>query len=496
MIIKFFSYDKNGNRLTYDSYVQTDSTAYFYGPDTLRSAQTVGNHLDSLRTGVGPTFPMEYDASGNLWKDTRTGFWYNYDCYNQLNRARWGKPDSSHTLWFGYSTAGQRVYKNHYHYYTIENCDDPYEEPDPGGVVYRSPSFPPPDDDNCYFHDTTYTRYVRGKGKVLAEYVDGGHIAGFNLKNTYIYAGDQRIAMIDRFGTTHFYLNDHLGSARVIVAENGTIKDKYEYFAFGAPDSQTVSTNQAYRYTNKPFDEEGRFDLYYYGARYYDPSTGRFTQVDPMRGKYPAWGPYVYCADNPLRNIDPDGRDTRRGYEEKERELGYSNGSSSSSSATITALRNEAVPVATGFMTAAQNRAHSGLSTASTGAKNTSTILGSTGSGLLICPGTQSAAVPVLAGATGASIAHVTLEAGKQLVKPKGGGWSDVGILAVTEGAGMLLNVGKMVKTVKNISSVNAKQLTGLGNLFWSVISTAVTSSTSADGGDNGDPEPEPNEGE
>jgi uncharacterized protein RhaS with RHS repeats len=49
--------------------------------------------------------------------------------------------------------------------------------------------------------------------------------------------------------------------------------------------------------------------LYYFGARYYDPEVGRFIGVDPLSEEYPGWSPYVYCLNNPLKNIDPDGRD-------------------------------------------------------------------------------------------------------------------------------------------------------------------------------------------
>ena len=74
---------------------------------------------------------------------------------------------------------------------------------------------------------------------------------------------------------------------------------------------EQTSTNQAYKYTGKPFDDEGGFDLYYYEARYYDRAGQRFISVDPLAGKYPGWSPYVYTLGNPLKYVDPDGRETQ-----------------------------------------------------------------------------------------------------------------------------------------------------------------------------------------
>jgi len=99
-----------------------------------------------------------------------------------------------------------------------------------------------------------------------------------------------------------------LGSARRVITSNGISRDKYVYHPFGGEASFTINTLQTRRYTGKTLDEEMGLDLYYYGARYYDPTLGRFTQVDPLANKYPAWGPYVYCADNPLKYRDPNGK--------------------------------------------------------------------------------------------------------------------------------------------------------------------------------------------
>ena len=60
--------------------------------------------------------------------------------------------------------------------------------------------------------------------------------------------------------------------------------------------------------TGKELDEETGYG--YFGARYMDHElmTG-WLSVDPMSDKYPSLSPYNYCAWNPVKLIDPDGRE-------------------------------------------------------------------------------------------------------------------------------------------------------------------------------------------
>ncbi|MFT3995162.1 MAG: RHS repeat-associated core domain-containing protein, partial [Dysgonomonas sp.] len=50
-------------------------------------------------------------------------------------------------------------------------------------------------------------------------------------------------------------------------------------------------------------------NLYDYSARQMDNAVPRFTSIDPHAEKYPSISPYAYCNNNPLRYIDPDGKD-------------------------------------------------------------------------------------------------------------------------------------------------------------------------------------------
>ena len=59
-----------------------------------------------------------------------------------------------------------------------------------------------------------------------------------------------------------------------------------------------------YAFNAKELDEET--GMYYYEARYYAPPT--FTSRDPLFEKYFWMSPYAYCANNPVKYVDPDGR--------------------------------------------------------------------------------------------------------------------------------------------------------------------------------------------
>jgi RHS repeat-associated protein len=83
-----------------------------------------------------------------------------------------------------------------------------------------------------------------------------------------------------------------------------------QYLPFGEPwVSQTSNSYEGAKYTFSGKERDKETGLMYFGARYYNPEYGIWNQVDPLHAKYPYQSPFVYCANNPLRVIDPNGKD-------------------------------------------------------------------------------------------------------------------------------------------------------------------------------------------
>ena len=110
--------------------------------------------------------------------------------------------------------------------------------------------------------------------------------------------------LINSVWTPSFYGQDGSGSVRQLTNAADGVTDTYDYDAFGNKVNSTGTTPNNYLYRGEQYDAD--LGLYYLRARYYNPATGRFLNVDPLAGQ--GQRRYEYAAANPISRSDPSGR--------------------------------------------------------------------------------------------------------------------------------------------------------------------------------------------
>ncbi len=115
---------------------------------------------------------------------------------------------------------------------------------------------------------------------------------------------DEPLAML-RSSATSYYQADGLGSVTSLSNGAGALAQTYTFDSFGKQTASSGSLVNPFQYTGREFDSET--GLYYYRARYYDPSAGTFLGEDPIR--FEGSGPnfYNYVGNNVTNFVDPWG---------------------------------------------------------------------------------------------------------------------------------------------------------------------------------------------
>ena len=262
-------YDKNGNILGLKRYGQTSANGY--GLVDNLSVTLSGNQLKRVDDSVsgsafGDNFDFKdgakqnteyfYDANGNLSKDLNKKI-INIQ-YNYLNLPDRIEFEDGSSISYLYDAAGTKLRVVHSiagNTTTTDYC---------GNVVYEN-----------------------GTPKTLL--TDSGFVSLSGSKY-------------------HYYLQDHEGNNRVVASQDGVVEEVNHYYPFGGIFASTSSV-QPYKYNGKELDRKGGLDWYDYGARMYDAALGRWHVMDPSSEKYYGVSPYNYCANNPVKYIDPDGKD-------------------------------------------------------------------------------------------------------------------------------------------------------------------------------------------
>jgi RHS repeat-associated protein len=148
---------------------------------------------------------------------------------------------------------------------------------------------------------TTVTRYIYDNEDILLELNSSNQIVA---RYTHGPGIDEPLIM-EKNAQSFYYHADGLGSITEVTNQSGGVVQRYAYSSFGKIESQ-LDPNfvQPYTYTSREFDAET--GLYYYRARTYDSTAGRFLQQDPI-GFAGGVNFYAYVGNAPTTFIDAWG---------------------------------------------------------------------------------------------------------------------------------------------------------------------------------------------
>jgi RHS repeat-associated protein len=170
-------------------------------------------------------------------------------------------PGAGGTVYFRYDPFGRRIYKS-----------------SPAGT-------------NVYVYDgNNVIQELGGSGNPLASYTQGPGV-------------DEPLAMYQGLTAAYFHA-DGLGSIASLTNPAGAVAASYVYDSFGNLTASTGTVTNPFQYTGREFDSET--GLYYYRARYYDPTIGRFISEDPV-SFFGGHNFYHYAGNEPTLFIDPSG---------------------------------------------------------------------------------------------------------------------------------------------------------------------------------------------
>ena len=262
-------YDRMGNILGLLRYGQTseanhgliDNLHLTYDGNCLQSVydnatnQAVGNSME-FKNGANETVEYEYDSNGNLTKDLNKKI----SCiqYNILNLPSRVLFEDGNSISYMYDANGTKL----------------------------------------------RTTHITENEAAIADYI--GSAIYENGVLTKLLTNQGYITLTDT--VYHYFIQDHQGNNRAIVAQDGTVEEVNHYYPFGGVFDSTPNV-QPYKYNGKELDRRLGLNWYDYGARMYDAAIGRWHVMDPLAEKYYNSSPYIYCNSNPINYIDPFGMD-------------------------------------------------------------------------------------------------------------------------------------------------------------------------------------------
>ena len=283
-------------QVEYDEGEIVDIVKFYYGDDLDDSRGKVGNRTKKTSTLDGAT-TYSYAANSNqltyrsVAPDHAPGHTdplsYSYDAEGNLASKFYIGNNNKHA--FTFDAAGRLRQIQRYN---------------SAGTLAETISYAYDGDGNrVKVTDNSGTRYFLYSGSKKLLELD----ANKSVTAYYLHGADgmvyRRKVATDAYEYHH---KDWLGGTTLITDQSRNVIASYYYNVFGSPRwtyDPTGSDDNTHKFTGKEFDE--KVNLYYYGARYYDPYVGRFISRDPAHDGT-NW--YVYVRNNPLALVDPTGQ--------------------------------------------------------------------------------------------------------------------------------------------------------------------------------------------
>ncbi len=268
-------YDQNGNILSLQRNAYSgvmDNLTYTYeslGGNKVVSIRDSGNNTQGFIDGNTTGDDYLYDDNGNLIKDRNKEI--SSITYNYLDLVKRITFNNGKSILFTYDASGNKLSKS------FVNGSNIYKTDYLGGFQYQQ--------GQLQFFPT----------------VEG--YAYKNNNNTFRYA---------------YVFSDHLGNNRLSysdINEDGSVNQneivsKTDYYPMGLIHSgefnASLVSNNSYKFQNKELQLDNNLRLYDFGSRMYDPSIGRWFNVDPQNQFS---SPYLAMGNNPITLVDPDGEE-------------------------------------------------------------------------------------------------------------------------------------------------------------------------------------------
>lgn len=261
------------------------------------------NHKNQLIEN--PTYFYTYDARGNLKrkinKATKEETHYTFNLFNQLTKVEKVTKDREpiKSFQYSYDALNRRVKKVHQkgeqettHHYLYDNHNIvailDKKKKLLATLVHDSQIDTP-------LSITTHNNALRALTEVEQSYYD------------QLPKADKAFLDQKRKERTYYYHRDHQGSIHHLTNEQGSVVESFKYDeSYGKiiTHTKTEETLNPYAYTGREFDTP---ELYYYRARYYDPTIGRFISFDPIEFLAGDFNFYRYVGCSPVNFVDPSG---------------------------------------------------------------------------------------------------------------------------------------------------------------------------------------------